>query len=142
MLKKTITYTDYDGNIRTEDFYFNLTKAEIIEMNLSEAGGLERTVRKMISETDTARLYQLIKKVVLGAYGEKSFDGKRFVKSKELSEAFAQTEAFSQLIVEFFDDTNNAAAFIKGIIPKESQADYDKAAKVVTMNNAVTSTVE
>ena len=137
MLKKTITYTDYDGNTRTEDFYFNLTKAEIIEMNLSENGGLEFTVRKMINETDTARLYQLIKKVVLGAYGEKSFDGKRFVKSKELSEAFSQTEAFSQLIVEFFEDTNNAAAFIKGIIPKDSVADYEKASNVVQMNTPV-----
>lgn len=134
MLKKTITYTDYDGNERTEDFYFNLTKAEIIEMNLMENGGLERTVRKMINETDTGKLYQLIKKIVLGAYGEKSFDGKRFIKSKELSDAFSQTEAFSQLIVEFFDDTNNAAAFIRGIIPKETVGDYDNAVKVVSMN--------
>ena len=118
MLKKTMTYVDYDGNQRTEDFYFNLTKAEIMEMDLSASGGLDKLITKIVAEQDGAKIIEIFKKIILGAYGEKSLDGKRFVKSPELSEAFSQTEAYSDLFMELATDAEKAAAFINGIVPK------------------------
>ena len=100
MLKKTITYTDYDGNERTEDFYFNLTKAEITEMELSHDGGLTKLIEKIVAEQDSKRIVEIFKDLILRAYGEKSPDGKRFVKNQELRDAFAQTEAYSDLFME------------------------------------------
>ena len=119
MLKKTITYTDYEGNERTEDFYFNLSKAEILEMDLSASGGLEKLIRRIISEQNGEKIVKIFKEIILKAYGEKSLDGKRFIKNDELTEAFTQTEAYSQLFVELATDSDAAAAFINGIIPKE-----------------------
>lgn len=118
MLKKTMTYVDYDGNQRTEDFYFNLTKAEIMEMDLSASGGLDKLITKIVAEQDGAKIVEIFKKIILGAYGEKSLDGKRFVKSPELSEAFSQTEAYSDLFMELATDADKAAEFINGIVPK------------------------
>lgn len=118
MLKKTISYTDYNGNERTEDFYFNLTKAEISEMELSVNGGLTEWIHQIINTKDNAEIVKIFKKIILSAYGEKSIDGKRFIKSDELSSAFAQTEAYSELFMELLSDENKAAAFINGIIPK------------------------
>ncbi len=118
MLKKTMTYVDYDGNERTEDFYFNLTKAEIMEMDLSASGGLDKLITKIVAEQDGAKIVEIFKKIILGAYGEKSLDGKRFVKSPELSEAFSQTEAYSDLFMELATNAEKAAEFINGIIPK------------------------
>lgn len=118
MLKKTMTYTDYDGNQRTEDFYFNLTRAEIMEMDLSASGGLDKLITKIVAEQDGAKIVEIFKKIILGAYGEKSLDGKRFVKSPELSEAFSQTEAYSDLFMELATDAEKAATFINGIVPK------------------------
>ena len=118
MLKKTIKYTDYEGNEREEDFYFNLTRAECVKLQLSTDGGLEKTLRKIIAEQDVPKIIPIFEQIVLGAYGEKSPDGKRFVKSKELSEAFSQTEAYSDLFMELMSDADAAAAFINGIIPQ------------------------
>lgn len=118
MLKRTITYTDYEGNERTEDFRFNLTEAEVAEMELSAQGGMERMINKMISTRDAERLVKLFKEVILKAYGEVSDDGRRFVKSKELSEAFSQTEAYSILFMELATDNEAASAFVNGIMPK------------------------
>lgn len=118
MLKKTIKYTDYDGNEREEDFYFNLTKAECIKLQLSTDGGLEKKLRKIIAEQDVPKILPIFEEIVLGAYGEKSMDGKRFMKSKELSEAFSQTEAYTELFMELVSDADAAAAFINGIIPQ------------------------
>jgi hypothetical protein len=117
MLKKTISYVDYDGNSRTEDFYFNLTKAEVIEMELSMGGGLSKTINKIVTEQDNKRLVEIFKDMVLKAYGEKSLDGKRFVKSQELRDAFSQTEAYSELFMELATNANAASAFINGIVP-------------------------
>lgn len=119
MLKKTITYTDYNGLERTEDFYFNLSKAEIMEMELSTSGGFSATVNKIIAAKDVTELFGLFKGVILKAYGEKSPDGKRFIKSEELSTAFAQTEAYSILFMELSMDANAAADFMNGIIPAD-----------------------
>ena len=117
MLKKTITYTDYNGITRTEDFYFNLTKAEIMEMQLSTNGGLDVMIKKIIDSQDAPSIIKIFKELILKAYGEKSDDGKRFVKSKEISEGFAQTEAYSQLFMELATDTDAASKFVNGLVP-------------------------
>lgn len=117
MLKKTITYTDYNGTERTEDFYFNLTKAEIMEMEMSTAGGLAETIQKIIAAQDAPAIIKIFKDLVLKAYGEKSLDGKRFIKSDEIATAFSQTEAYSNLFMELATDADAAAVFVNGIIP-------------------------
>ena len=117
MLKKTITYTDYNGITRTEDFYFNLTKAEIMEMQLSTNGGLDVMIKKIIDSQDAPSIIKIFKELILKAHGEKSDDGKRFVKSKEIAEGFAQTEAYSQLFMELATDTDAASKFVNGIVP-------------------------
>lgn len=120
MLKKTITYTDYNGNERTEDFYFNLTKAEILEMELSTEGGLQQMIEKIIAAQDMPALSKYFKQIILMSYGEKSPDGKRFIKNDQLREEFSQTEAFSQLYVDLATDDKIAADFINGVIPNEA----------------------
>lgn len=117
MLKKTITYTDYDGNNRTEDFFFNLNKAEIAEMELSTTGGMEKMLTQIVNSQDGKRIMEVFKGIILKAYGVKSADGKRFEKSEELSKAFEQTEAYSELFMELVTDADKAAAFINGIVP-------------------------
>ena len=117
MLKKTITYVDYNGVERTEDFYFNLSKAEVAEMELSVEGGFSKMLEEIVRSKDNVRIMELFKQMVLKAYGEKSADGKRFVKSKELSEAFSQTEAYSEIFMELALDEKAAAAFVNGIMP-------------------------
>ena len=118
MLKKTVTYVDYNGVERTEDFYFNLSKAEITEMELSVEGGFSKMLEEIVRSKDNVRIMELFKQMVLKAYGEKSADGKRFVKSKELSEAFSQTEAYSEIFMELALDEKAAAAFVNGIMPQ------------------------
>ena len=117
MLKKSITYTDYNGSERTEDFYFNLSKAEVMEMEMSTAGGLAEKITKVVAAQDVPSIITIFKDLILKAYGEKSADGKRFVKTKELSDAFSQTEAYSNLFMELATDADAAAAFINGIVP-------------------------
>lgn len=116
MLKKTITYTDYNGVERTEDFYFNLSKAELMEMEMGTTGGFVETVQKITAAKDTPNLVKLFKDFILKAYGEKSPDGKRFIKSKELSDAFSQTEAYSEIFMELATDADAAAKFVNGTI--------------------------
>lgn len=120
MLKKTIAYTDYDGNDRKEDFYFNLNKAEVVELQLGTIGGLTKTLEKIVQEKDSGRLIEYFKSIIMKAYGEKSPDGRRFIKSKELCDAFSQTEAYSNLFIELAGDAKAAAEFIDGILPKEA----------------------
>ena len=118
MLKKTITYTDYNGVDRTEDFYFNLTEAEIMEMEMSTIGGLSEMIDRIFSAQDLPSLIKIFKELILKAYGEKSPDGKRFIKSDEISTAFSQTEAYSQLFTELATNTDAASAFTNGIVPE------------------------
>lgn len=120
MLKKTFTYTDYNGVERTEDHYFNLTKAEIMEMELSINGGLTEKIKQIVAEQDAPTIVKLFKEIILTAYGQKSLDGKRFIKSKELSTEFSQTEAYSQLFIELATDANAASKFVNGIIPADA----------------------
>lgn len=119
MLKKTITYTDYNGNTRTEDFYFNLSQAEVTEMMLSVDGGLTEMIRRIVAAQDGKQIISTFKDIVLKAYGEKSPDGKRFVKNQELRDAFAQTEAYSKLFMELATDADAAAVFVNGILPPQ-----------------------
>lgn len=117
MLKKTITYTDYNGVERKEDFYFNLTKAEIMEMEMSISGGLTEMINRIVAAQDAPAIVKIFKELVLKAYGVKSPDGKRFIKSEELATEFAQTEAYSQLFMELATDADAASAFVNGIVP-------------------------
>jgi hypothetical protein len=117
MLKKKITYVDFDGNERTEDFYFNLTKAEVAEMEMSAEGGLAKSLEKIVADKDAKRIMETFKDLILRSYGEKSPDGKRFVKSQELRDSFAQTNAYSELFMELATKADMAAAFVNGILP-------------------------
>lgn len=117
MLKKTITYRDYNDVERTEDFYFNLTKAEIMEMELGTTGGFTEMIQKIIDTQDIPQIAKIFKELVLKAYGEKSPDGKRFIKNQELRDGFAQTEAYSDLFMELATNADAASTFVNGIIP-------------------------
>ena len=117
MLKKTFTYTDYNGVERTEDHYFNLSKAELMEMELSTAGGLAEMINKIVAAQDAPAIVKVFKDLVLKAYGQKSADGRRFIKSPELAAEFAQTEAYSQLFMELATDADAASKFVNGIVP-------------------------
>lgn len=133
MLKKTIEYTDYNGTKRVEDFYFNLSKAEITEMELGVTGGLAESIEKIVKAQDVPSIVKTFKELILKAYGEKSADGKRFIKNEELSTAFSQTEAYSNLFMELSTDADAAAEFIKGLIPQEyaSQIPNDVATNLI-----------
>ena len=117
MLKKTITYRDYNDVERKEAFYFNLSKAEIMEMELGTSGGFTEMVQKIIDTQDIPQIAKIFKELVLKAYGEKSPDGKRFIKNQELRDGFAQTEAYSDLFMELATNADAASAFVNGIIP-------------------------
>ena len=118
MLKRSITYVDYNDKERTEDFYFNLSNAELTEMEFSHVGGLDKTIEKIIETKNNKELIILFKDLVLSAYGEKTEDGRRFVKSQEVRDRFAQSEAYSVLFMELATDENKAAEFVNAIVPK------------------------
>jgi hypothetical protein len=132
MLKKNIKYVDYDGNARAEDFYFNLNKAEIVELELGTTGGLTKTLEKIVQEKDNKRIVEYFKAIILKAYGEKSADGRRFIKSQELRDSFEQTEAYAELFMELSSNAKAAADFISGIVPKEA-ADAAKQATLTVV---------
>lgn len=119
MLKKTVTYVDYNGTERTEDFYFNLSKAEIMEMEMGTTGGLAEMIKKVVDAKDAPAIIKIFKDLVLKAYGEKSLDGRRFIKSEALSNEFSQTEAYAQIFMELATDADKASEFVKGIIPAD-----------------------
>ena len=138
MLKKTIKYTDYNGVERTEDFYFNLNKAEIMEMQLTTVGGLDVYLKKILSAQDVPTLMGIFKDLILKSYGVKSDDGRRFIKNEKLREEFEQTEAYSILYMELSTDAESAAAFVNGIIPADVAKQLPKdpneiAAKMASM---------
>lgn len=118
MFKKRIKYTDYNGNQREEDFYFNLTRTELTEMEFSSSGGLQNYIQKIIDAQNGQEIIAVMKDLIFKSYGEKSLDGKYFNKSKEISEAFSHTEAYDILFMELATDDKAAADFVNGIIPK------------------------
>lgn len=127
MLTKKIKYTDYNGTEREETFCFNLTKAELMEMEMSTSGGLAEMIQNIVQTQDAPAIIKVFKDLVLKAYGEKSPDGKRFMKVNDagvpLSIGFSQTEAYSQLFMELATDADKAAEFINAIVPKDMQQD-------------------
>lgn len=116
MVKKTITYVDYNGVERTEDFYFNLNQAEILQLEMSVEGGWLEMVKKISSTQDAPSIMNVFKKIVDMTYGEKSADGRRFIKSPELTEGFVQTEAYSNLFVELLTNPDLFAEFMNQVV--------------------------
>lgn len=140
MLRKEIAYTDFNGVDRKEPFYFNLSKAELMEMDLTAAGGFESTVQAIIDANDTPSLIKIFKDLILKAYGEKTPDGKRFMKINDagvpLSRAFSESEAYSVLFMELATDDKAAAEFINGIIPADIAKEAVKSGIVALPGNA------
>ena len=130
MLKKTITYTDYDGTTRKEDFYFNLNKSELMRLDLTTEGGVEKLIKKMISERDNKKIFETFEKIILMSYGEKSLDGRRFIKSEELSREFTQTEAYNVLLLELTENEKTMADFINGVLPSDLMAKAEDVEKI------------
>jgi len=126
MITKEITYTDYNGQERTEKYQFNFTKAELTEMELSVNGGLSAMMERIKETDDRPELMRIFKELILKAYGVKSADGKRFVKSDELRTEFSQTEAYSELYMELVTNTESAINFFNGLIPNDIKAAGDK----------------
>lgn len=117
MYKKTITYTDYNGIERTEDFYFHLSKAKIVEMEAGELGGYGEMLKRIIDSKDGPTIMKVFKKFILDSYGIKSPDGKRFMQSEEISKEFEETEAYSELFMSLCTDPNAASEFVNSVLP-------------------------
>lgn len=123
MITKEITFTDYNGQERNEKYQFNFTKAELTEMELSVNGGLSAMMERIKETDDRPELMRIFKDLILKAYGVKSADGKRFIKSDELSTEFSQTEAYSELYMELVTNTDSAISFFNGLIPNDLRKD-------------------
>lgn len=119
MFKDKVTYTDYNGVEREEEFFFNLNEAELFEMQNSVRGGLTEKVKKIMATKNTPEIIKLFKEIMQMSYGVKSDDGRRFIKNKEVLEEFTQTEAYSKIYMKLATDSDYAAKFINEIIPKE-----------------------
>lgn len=133
MYKKTITYDDFNGVSRTEDFYFHLTKADLFNLEVGSAKGYAETLKDLIRAKDAKSLINTFMKLIEASYGVKSDDGRRFMRTNEHGvpyfKEFAETEAYSQLYMELAMDDQKAAEFIEGIMPKGidvSDADKEK----------------
>lgn len=129
MLKKTITYTDYDGMERTEDFWFNLSKTELTKLDAELPGGVLGVLRKIIDKKDRKALVDFIETLILRSYGEKTLDGKRFVKTPEMAEEFMQTPAYDELFMSILSDTDSQTSFINGVIPQSMAKEIEQTDK-------------
>ena len=129
MLKKTITYTDYDGMERTEDFWFNLSKTELTKLDAELPGGVLGVLRKIIDKKDRKALVDFIETLILRSYGEKTLDGKRFVKTPEMAEEFMQTPAYDELFMSILSDTASQTSFINGVIPQSMAKEIEQTDK-------------
>lgn len=127
MLKRDITYEDFNGDTVTEVFYFNLTKSELIELQVSYDGGLEAVIQRIVKAEDLRALVSEFKKLILLSYGERTADGKRFVKNDDVREAFSQTAAYDKLFVELSTDDEAAVKFVEGIMPFDMVQEAKKA---------------
>ena len=125
MLKKSITYKDLDGNDVSEDFYFNLTKAEIAEMQLSYEGGLTTYLTRIVAANSGREIIEACKEILSASVGRRSEDGRRFIKSKEITEDFMQTEAYSDLFMELITDAGKCVEFVKGVVPSDLGKDLE-----------------
>jgi hypothetical protein len=127
MLRRLVTYTDFDGESHTEEFYFNLSKAELIELEMSTEEGYDKTMKRIIAADNRTALIREFKKLILDSYGVKSADGKGFKKSAELRDEFEHTEAFSELFVELCTQADAASAFFTGLVPASLAAEVQEA---------------
>lgn len=121
MIKWKIKYTDYNGDEQEEDFYFNLNKAEVMEMNLNANGAYAEYLQRIVDQRDGRKIAEEFKNLILKAYGEKSPDGRRFIKSSDKTDEFLQTEAYSELYMELATNPESAEKFITGVLPKVEQ---------------------
>ena len=130
MLKKLIEYTDYNGNVRKEHFYFNLNKAELMEMETEIDGGMRQLLEIIMEKQDIPKIMSSFKTIIMRAYGEKSPDGRLFNKSEELSKAFTHTEAYNELYMELLSDAKKAAQFIEALMPADMRGPATEDAKL------------
>lgn len=132
MLKRTIKYTTFDDEEVEEVFYFNFSKPELIDMDAKYEGGIAGLIRKISDSKNIREIIGIFKMIILDSYGEKSDDGKRFIKSDERREAFSQSAAYETLYMELCSETNAAVEFLVGVMPKEFQGEIQKAAEELT----------
>ena len=125
MLKKSITYTDYNDQEQTEDFYFNFTKTELTEMEVSVDTGYSAMLKQIAAAENRRELLLVFKTILTGAVGIKTPDGKRFVKNSEIAQAFVESPAFDMLFMELATDEDKCIAFMKGIVPSELSSSFD-----------------
>ena len=119
MLTKAITYTDYNGNKKTKNFYFNLTRTELAKMELTTKAGIEETIKQMVNEDDREKIIELFESIVLGAIGEKSADGEYFNKSEEIRERFVNHPAYDILFMELISSSKSMSDFINAVVPAD-----------------------
>ena len=136
MIKKTIKYVDFNGTEREEDFYFHLSKSELLELSISKSGGLDVLMERLIKQKDVKEIFSIIKEFILRSYGEKSDDGKVLLKSDEISHRFMCTEAYDVLFTELVEDSNKALDFINGILPEDVRKKLAEAQKANLATNA------
>ena len=129
MLKKTITYTNFNNEEVSEDFFFHLSKAELVELEMSYKGGLTEQIQRIAAAEDGKAIIAEFKNIILSSYGERSADGRRFIKNQTLRDEFESTEAYSTLFMELVTDAEKAAEFVRGIIPQDLA---EEAARVVS----------
>lgn len=120
MLKKTITYNDYNGVERTEDFYFNLNKAELMKLEMGTKGGMAEMIQRIVAAQDAPAIIAVFEELIQKAYGVKTPDGRGFIKRASDLEEFISTEAYSNLFMELATDADKAAEFVNGIVPAEA----------------------
>lgn len=118
MYVKTIKYTDYNGVDREEEFCFNLSKAELIKLANSVPGGLATYLERIAKEKDDVEMSKTFYELLEMSVGVKSDDGKRFIKNNEIRDSFMQSEAYSELLMEFLHSDEAAAEFMNRVIPK------------------------
>lgn len=135
MFKKTITYEDYNGKERTEDFYFNLNEAEIMEMELTADGGLVETIQRIIAAQDQASIIKIFKDFVLKAYGVKSADGRQFNKDDQIRKDFEHSKAYSIIFMELATDADKAQEFVNGLMPGDLAKKAAETPVLATVNN-------
>ena len=137
MRKETITYTDYNNVTRTEDFFFNLNEAELTALQYGVDGGMKEMLERIVKSNDNKQIMACFRELIAKSYGEKSPDGRRFVKSKELSEAFMQTEAYNELMLRFMTDANYSAEFINDVLADVTKRTEERNAKKGENNTIV-----
>lgn len=135
MIAKTMTFTDYNGNSRTETFYFNLNKAEITKMEMSVKGGLAESIKRIVDAQDTPAIIAVFEDLIQKSYGVKTPDGRGFIKRREDLEAFMATEAYSDLFMELATNSDEAAKFINGIIPADLSKQLEQQNNVLVPTN-------